>query len=409
MTRLFETQACAACAKGKRRCGKELPRCRRCSSSKKGIECVYPARKTACPAAGDIPNLPSASENYGDLLFATYSPPSGGQYRPSIDLDTFQPSPGIADDHPTSTWFSSQKTWEIQFPPAYANLQPAMDVKYYLKSIRGWLAAWIENGSNPFIHAHLYRTRFPRCIQDAYAALACYLHKNESNERMVYQIFEDRAKQLVSQYSTSEDDDTSTNSIPLDPIEHLARVQALLVYQIVGLYSGDIHLSYVSQTHMPVLTRWMRELVDVAKNDESLGSSVVSTSGDQTIAGFRPPYLSQGENLLWYSWILAESIRRTWIVGSSIQVLYQMLQQTETIACSGGMMFTTRKGAWEAKSAVTWEKMCSEVSVGLMHMAEADRLFTEVGPDEVNEFTKVILGLIFGLEKMERWGVPRDD
>jgi hypothetical protein len=67
------------------------------------------------------------------------------------------------------------------------------------------------------------------------------------------------------------------------------------------------------------------------------------------------------------------------------------------------MMFTTRQGVWEAQSAVAWEKMCSEVHVGSMQMAEVDKLFTEVGPEEVNEFTKVVLEVTFGRERMERW------
>jgi hypothetical protein len=72
------------------------------------------------------------------------------------------------------------------------------------------------------------------------------------------------------------------------------------------------------------------------------------------------------------------------------------------------MMFTTRKGAWEAESAVGWERLCCEVHVGLMQMAEAERLFLEGRPEEVNEFTMVVLRLVFGRERMERWGVGNE-
>jgi len=43
------------------------------------------------------------------------------------------------------------------------------------------------------------------------------------------------------------------------------------------------------------------------------------------------------------------------------------------------MAFTTGKGVWEAQPALAWEKLCSEVNVGLIQMAEADKLFTKVG------------------------------
>ncbi|KAK9321361.1 hypothetical protein V1517DRAFT_262527, partial [Lipomyces orientalis] len=99
-------------------------------------------------------------------------------------------------------------------------------------------------GSNPFIHSRLYRTRFPRCVQDAYTALSCYLHKTASNEDTIFQIIEDRAKHLLVEHGIPSADSlpekVSSNSFTLDSLEHIARVQALLVYQILDLYDGDI-------------------------------------------------------------------------------------------------------------------------------------------------------------------------
>ena len=66
-------------------------------------------------------------------------------------------------------------------------------------------------------------------------------------------------------------------------------------------------------------------------------------------------------------------------------------------------MITTRQGVWEAQSARVWEKVCSEVNVGLMQVAEADKLFIEVTPADVDDFTMLILQATFGEERMERW------
>jgi hypothetical protein len=122
-----------------------------------------------------------------------------------------------------------------------------------------------------------------------------------------------------------------------------------------------------------------------------------------------PSYIPEGENLLWYAWIVAESVRRTWVIGAGIQVIFLVLQQGGAVPCQGDMMFTTRQGVWEAQSAVAWEKLCSEVHVGLMQMAEADTLFTEAVAEEVNEFTKAVLEITFGRERMERWGAQIED
>jgi hypothetical protein len=69
---------------------------------------------------------------------------------------------------------------------------------------------------------------------------------------------------LVAKYSIPSADSSEENgmgSITLDSLERIARVHALLVYQFLGLYDGDIRLRHLSETYIPVLNRWMREMV----------------------------------------------------------------------------------------------------------------------------------------------------
>jgi hypothetical protein len=230
---------------------------------------------------------------------------------------------------------------------------------------------------------------------------------------MVFRIIEERAKGLVAEAGLPSADSSakinSGGSMPLDPFEHIARVHALLVYQAIGLYDGDIRLRHLSERHIPVLKSWLLEMVQSASQATNLGRSVLSSTSEKPSAHFTSSYIAQNEGLLWYSWILAESVRRTWVIGSAVQVILLVLRGEMAPPCQGGMMFTTRKGVWEAPSAVAWEKLCSDVHVGLMQMAESDRLFAEVPPEEVNEFTKVILEITFGRDRMERWGVQVDD
>ena len=66
-------------------------------------------------------------------------------------------------------------------------------------------------------------------------------------------------------------------------------------------------------------------------------------------------------------------------------------------------MFTTRKGVWEAQSAAEWEKICSEVNVGLMQMTDVSKIMARASPDEVNDFTKDVIGITCGEESMRAW------
>lgn len=374
MVRALESKACKACSAAKRKCGKQTPHCLRCRT--RSIKCTYPASKPSnfVLLREDSPPPPQSSflpDNTPQLSQSIHSPTI---YTGGLSL-ALALSPDFISNQQASNWFSSLETWQIRFPPLDQN-QPLSipDLKRFIRKIQQWLAEWTEKGSNPFIHARLYRNQSPRCISDAYLTLSCYLHKTVLNEDTVFQIIGDRAQGLVSEYSTN---------TPSDPLEHMARVHALLVYQAIGLYDGDIRLRYISESHIPVLHKWQRELVLQASH--SVVSSALSSD-------------------LWYSWILSESIRRTYVVGSGLQWVFQAMKEGRAVPCQGGMMFTTRQGAWEAESAVEWEKLCSEVHVGLMQMAEAGSLFEKVAPHEVNRFTKVLLEFAFGMEKMERWG-----
>lgn len=266
-----------------------------------------------------------------------------------------------------------------------------IDLKRNLGRVHHWLARWVDEGGNPFIHPQLYRHRFPQSIQDAYTALSCYLRRNTANEMMIFRIIEDRATKLVEE---------DTNSASLDTLEHLARVQALFIYQLIGFQDSDARLRHISETHMPVLRAWCYQMVESASQEACLGTCVVLSRSDPSIAAV--DFSSSSKNL-WFAWILAESIRRTWLMVSGIQGVYEMVQKASA-HCMGAMVLTTRVGFWEASTSLAWEKKCSEAYGGLVKMNEAGALLAHVGIEDINEFTKLALELTHGSEQMERWG-----
>lgn len=393
MPRGFESKACEACAIAKRRCEKQMPHCRRCRT--RGIECTYPPTKPGPFNLIEGENTFSVGQDvstFTSLLFAN-SPDlvrgSDAGLSPRLDLSLAQ---SIAGAQPASSWFTSSEAWKVDpSPEVTGDALCIMDIKYHIQNIHRWLKQWVAKGSNPFIHTRLYQTRFPQCIQDAYMALSCYFSKTDLNELMVFRIIEDRARRLV------EDDLTgSLLGTPLDTHEHLARVQALSMYQAICLYDGNIRLRHLAEGYIPVLNSWIRDMIDHASQAPCLGRMVMSSLYEDT--AIEP----SSENLLWYSWILAESIRRTSMLAASIQSIY-LIHRDGTASCYGSMMFTTRQGAWDVDSAYAWEKMCSEVNVGFVQLAEAPSLLTKAAPDDVDEFAKTMLSIICGAGRVNRW------
>lgn len=106
-----------------------------------------------------------------------------------------------------------------------------------------------------------------------------------SNQQTILQIVEERATKLVAEHSVpfahycSENLNSTAGS--LDSFEHIARVQALLIYQVLCLYDGDIRLRHIAETHISVLYGWMEQMVEQASSAVCLGSSIVSFAREQ--------------------------------------------------------------------------------------------------------------------------------
>lgn len=202
----------------------------------------------------------------------------------------------------------------------------------------------------------------------------------------------------------------------LDSFEQLARVHALMVYQSICLYDGDIRARHLAEGRIHILNRWVAQMVDSA--GDKLYYSVSSSPTLDPLKG--PDDLTNSQTgrgnasmatsvnaldrveTVWHAWILAESMRRTWLATTGLQTVYLMLQQTWS-PCPGGIMLTTRQGVWDAQSAFAWEKLCLEGDVGFIQRFQTERYFSEKRPADVDEFCIGAMESAFGVERMERW------
>ncbi|KAL9057554.1 MAG: hypothetical protein Q9162_002287 [Coniocarpon cinnabarinum] len=395
--------SCTACATAKRRCGRQQPRCQRCWS--RGIDCQYPPPKPQQFVALTTHDA-SILQQPGDIL----TPFGKGGLSLGVDLAGLPIDTSLA-----SWWFSSPETWEVDHRPRKLGVRQASsaELEYAVPIIRDWLAQWVQGDCNPFIHHELYRHRFPSCIQDAYMALSCYLHRTRANEQTVLRIIYDKATQLVAQHApnstTTPPEAPSVDSSTHDPFIHLARSQALLIYQLISLYDGNTVLRDLAETHIPVLRDWLHNAILHASETSDLGTYLTpSASSPSNVSFAEAPTLQvhteSWQQTTWHAWILSESLRRTFLVASAAQGIY--LSHFDGIAhCLGGMMFTSRRGFWDAPTAAVWLSRCKEVYGGLVRLTEMEKLFETLEPRELDDFARVMLGVTFGAERVGAWGV----
>jgi hypothetical protein len=370
MKPMIESTACNLCAHARRRCGKQRPQCTRCVS--RGRTCIYPPSKPTSFVPLQTDDTPEST----DLVTQS----------PSLAFDVT-----FLFDPISSFWFASAETWTIDPAPTELTTQitrfNSTEFSRILGKVFSWLSQWIETGSNPFIHRQLYLVCFPPSIQSAYTALSTYLHKSPSNTPIALRIIQENASRLVAEGLIINETPTC-----LDALWNLPHVQALLVYQVIGLYDGDIRLRQLTERHMPILEAWIGILM------QQTSQAIYSLEGVDD---------ATPENALWYSWIIAESVRRLWLVIAGVQGLYKLFSTPDsTQPCLGGTVFTSRQGFWEASSAGMWEKQCGERYAGLVRLTETEKLFTMVPKEEINEFAKVVLECTFGTQWCEeRWVV----
>lgn len=339
-------------------------------------------------------NLMLADDLMSDLAF------------PLMDSDFAAPSSLIQTPSAPATradWFLGPETWMISQRVDTSAAMPVSKatMKKYVAVLQSWFERWVTTGSNPFIHSCLYSANFPACVQVAYATLASYIHRTPANTDTVLQIVEDRSNDLLREDGAILDgvraeEWADGGEQDVDLFAQLTRLHALMVYQIIGLFDGDIRSRHVAEGHTAVQNSWAGKLF------HSAAKALPNTYAAATHLVGCLPTPSTYSQQQWYLWILSESIRRTWLVAASLSPVFSALQQRWS-ACPGGVMYTNRNGLWNAASATEWEKQCLEKNVAFLQRFECARLLDEAEPADVDEFGTAILDMTFNGELLEKW------
>ncbi|KAH6886940.1 hypothetical protein B0T10DRAFT_515829 [Thelonectria olida] len=386
-------RACVACARAKRRCSKQTPACRRCHV--RGISCVYLPARPETRLLHDTETRSTASPNEAEDAsafvsrhFAVPPLPVVPEQTEVAFLRASQRMHYVAIHVPTDAWFLASESFIADHSITPGNPGPIADshLKYFIGCVQKWQRDWVTEGRSPLHHHRLYRPSMPRHVQDAYTAVTMYMARNPQNEDTSFQIISDRATQLI-------DDQTLEDAIcdSRDMFGHLSRVQSLLTYQVIRLFDGNIRMRAQADAQLHTLFKWNRDMMEATK---------------QCLSEPRFPIFhnlnSDAATAIWDSWILVESIRRTWLIANYVQQIYLYFKLGWS-ECPGRVLFTMRSGLWDAPSELAWEKTSRELGPLFVSIVNNEMLFAETRSDEVDAFGHAILTIELGLEKMERW------
>ncbi|KAI9680863.1 MAG: hypothetical protein M1817_004303 [Caeruleum heppii] len=389
-------KSCTACHAAKRRCDQRLPTCSRCIN--RTLTCQYinglGQRNADClPQPVILDNALEALDEVDSISAQPHSaPPGGEEYRHALDLEPTQ-GVGLEKDLVSSLTgledMLSPQHMDLETPSASSTLptgvlvshsispydkalaQFALRLEYAAALLKTAPSTMVLENQTPWSHSQLYRDYMPRSMADAQAACALYIAKNETNHVVIFCFVEIRVKELLAAPD------------PITPLEILARCQALLLYQIIRLYDGDIRQRAQAETVLPVFEMYSHSLVQLLDHPAST----------RTLPS-------------WESWIFTESTRRTFLFSFFFLALYYMLRGDAGCghhAAAAAQPWTFSAHLWHSPSAfdfgVAWRTRKSWEVRNLDFKA----VLTEAEPNDVDAFGKLCMVLALGLDEVKEW------
>lgn len=420
------------CADAKRKCDRQQPECQRCLD--RDVDCRYPQpkrrrRDDASRLAHPGPSPVSMLHAYADapaldigewaavgagldvpLLHDIVMPydlvtPTGTSLPtppPPLPLSVSPPQellPGSASGA-ASPWFLREDTWVKQHRESPKVHRADIEMEPFILAVREMLQSWVRDGHNSFIHQRLYEDGMTPCLQDAFAVVAAYTSCTLAVKDTILKIVADHSRALASQ------------GLPMAPAggaaaavrTHLMHLHALFAYVFIGLFDGSVRARTAAERQIPTLRHWVALLWSVMEQyrDEHRRSPSHHPPAPSPATGAFDLDYYEGATELWRLWILTESVRRSLIIIETVANLYECMIQ-EWAECTGAVMFTARRGLWEARSATAWlEKTRAETPL-LVSTLCPEAFIAQNAAEDVDGFAKVLWACAVGSDRMQCW------
>lgn len=399
-------RSCLACTKAKRRCDNTLPSCVRCR--RRGVECLYPVRKDIStsdavqtdPVQTDPVTSKTTTDGYTfvpmqpcdlDLVLepptpaatlAVTMPPTPF----SLDLPSFDapsqliPTPSLTISAPLAA-----ANWNFVSRIVSSHLGHAMDI------IRDAPRLFVVENRLPWSHPLLYRDRMPRAMEDALSSCALYQAKNAVNTAVVLRTIDARLHDLLGAPE------------PTTLLECIAKTQALLLYNIIGIFDTDINARATVENTQPLLQHAARRLLSFITFGALQEAPDVS---DRT-----------NENALltarfWDEWVLMESARRTFLISLYFMHLYCIVVGTPSRTCNErrylDRYWTISSSLWHSTNSVDFARAWRANRFFLARVGNFEQLLAEARAEDIDDFSRIFLSSLMGIKEFNMWMAARE-
>ncbi|CAK7212736.1 hypothetical protein SCUCBS95973_001564 [Sporothrix curviconia] len=232
----------------------------------------------------------------------------------------------------------------------------------------------------PWSHPLLYHDHMPRSMEEAMSSCALYLAKNSANGPIILRTVDARLRDLLAAPE------------PSTPLECIAHVQALLLYNIIGIFDGDINARATVEKTQVQLQRAAKRLL--------------------AFITFDPPQAAVPDALyaaraFWEAWVFMESARRTFLISLYFMHLYYVIVGTPSRHCDErkylNRYWTISASLWQATDPQEFRRAWQTNHFFLARVGSFSELLAEAHAEDIDDFSQIFLSSLMGIDEFRNW------
>lgn len=291
---------------------------------------------------------------------------------PFPELDLFSANSAIDE-----SFFNSYDAQLVSYPRV--GVMDRDRIKFLVSQLKSYPAKLFQTSRTPFIHPHLLSPSMHPVLQDAISASALYASKNQHNEATVWEIISSKVSTLLQEAQH-----------PWSLSTHLACVQALVIFQIIRIFDGDIRQRSDAEMTESTLVEWTTSL--------SARTNIVNS----------PPTDSAA---LWASWVFSETVSRTEIVSLMVQAMYLIQKDgfCTLVDAVTELSFTAHRALWNAPSAQHWQQACDSVPRLNVIRMDFDEMMESASIEDLDELALLMLVTYKGVDGVNEWILKKEN
>lgn len=199
--------------------------------------------------------------------------------------------------------------------------------------------------------------------------------------------------------------DLLDSALPESPLDALARTQALLLYQIIRFFDGDIVARASADTTFSELVSSTSALLHhISWDGEDVSSNLAMSDKDVEL----PTFPLQLPRESWRLWIFQESARRTYLIASFFINTWKTLTGRPLPGCRVDpplvhQNWTLSAHLWKARDAYAFSLAWRERNHYVVTRWTVMSTLADAGCDDLEPFGKMLLTVALGIDKAKAW------